>query len=159
MVSTSVEVLFNQQPYTSLFKTLETHYSEDKHQSFSSRTSNILFFLHHNFHFSVSIYTFTFNYYPQMDSNLIEHAFGRALGNPFHQTSRCIWKSCCNTGRIEISFTTYTQRFYLEPSFETYHTYCGYSTPDPVSWRYFDTGVNNNIKIDCVLNLYGFSSF
>lgn len=59
---------------------------------------------------------------------------------------------------IEISFTTFTRRFFLEPSFETYYTYCIYSTPDPVSRGIFFTDVNNRINIDCVLELYGFSN-
>ena len=55
---------------------------------------------------------------------------------------------------IENSFTTCTQRFYLEPYFVTYHTNCSYCTPDPVSLQYLDTSVNYSLGIDCVLNLY-----
>jgi hypothetical protein len=63
------------------------------------------------------------------------------------------------TGRIEIRFTTCTQRFFLEPSIQTRYAYYSYPTPDPFSWQYFSTVVNNTTKIATVLGLYGFRSF
>jgi len=50
------------------------------------------------------------------------------------------------TGWIEISFTTCTQRFFLEPSFKARYTYYGYSAPEPLSWQYSSTVVNNSLK-------------
>lgn len=49
------------------------------------------------------------------------------------------------TGWIEISFTTYTKRFSLEPSFETHYTNYSYFAPDPFSWQHSSTAVNNNL--------------
>jgi hypothetical protein len=40
------------------------------------------------------------------------------------------------TGWIEISFTTYSQEFFLEPSFEPHYTYYSYSSPEALSWQY-----------------------
>lgn len=51
--------------------------------------------------------------------------------------------------------TIYSQRFFLEPSFETRNAYNSYSPPEPLSWQYPSTGVNSNIKIASVLDSYG----
>ena len=51
-----------------------------------------------------------------------------------------------STGWIEISFTISSQRFFLEPSFETRYTYYGYSAPEPLSWQYSSTVVNYSLK-------------
>ena len=36
-----------------------------------------------------------------------------------------------------------TQEIFLEPSFETRYSYYNYSAPDPLSWHYSSTVVNN----------------
>ena len=51
-----------------------------------------------------------------------------------------------STAWIEISFTIYSQRFFLEPSFETRYAFYGYSAPEPLSWQYSSTVVNNSLK-------------
>lgn len=63
------------------------------------------------------------------------------------------------TGWIEISFTTYTHRFFLEPSFKQCYAYYSCSTPDSFSRRYSNTVVNNNTKIASVSRLYIFRGF
>lgn len=39
------------------------------------------------------------------------------------------------TGRIEISFTAYLQRFFLEPSFERRYTCYSYIAKNGISWQ------------------------
>jgi hypothetical protein len=51
---------------------------------------------------------------------------------------------------VWIGFTACTQRLFLA-LFETYHTY---STPDPFSWQYSSTVVDNSIKIASVRPLW-----
>jgi hypothetical protein len=64
-----------------------------------------------------------------------------------------------DTGWIEISFTIFSQRFFLGPSFETHCTYHGYSAPEPFSWQYSSTVVNNNLNSFGVLTFCKLISF
>ena len=50
------------------------------------------------------------------------------------------------TGWIELSFTVSSQRFFLEPSFETRYSYYDYSAPELPSWQYSSTVVTNSLK-------------
>ncbi|KAJ9481301.1 hypothetical protein VN97_g12184, partial [Penicillium thymicola] len=51
-------------------------------------------------------------------------------------------------GWIEISFTTCTRRFFLEPSFKTHYAYYSYSIPDPVPWQYSNTIGKNTLGFE-----------
>jgi hypothetical protein len=66
------------------------------------------------------------------------------------------WKLHFFTGWIEISLTTYAQRFFLEPSFKTRYAYYSYFTAGFFPWQYSNIFVDNSTKIASVLRLYGF---
>jgi hypothetical protein len=59
------------------------------------------------------------------------------------------------TGPLEISFTTLLSWILSLTLSRSTLTYYSYTAPDPCSWQYSGTFLNNNIKIAIVLVLYG----
>jgi hypothetical protein len=79
----------------------------------------------------------------------------------------CDWRGACSilcitewdSVRFRATACDSARHQFSKPSFETRYAYYSYSTPDPSSWQYFSTAINNTTKIATVLGLYGFRSF